>query len=231
MSSTLIYLHGFASSPRSSKAEKFRVEAARRGHPFFCPDFNQPAFETLTITRMLEQTAAAIAAAPAGPVVLVGSSLGGFVAVLAAAGHAGPPAAASIAALILMAPALEFGGNRLRQLGEHGVDEWRRRGSLRVFHYADGLEREVGYALYDDAARYDAMNLDLTVPVLVFQGRHDASVSPATVEQWARRRPYVELQMLEDDHQLTASADAIVHASMRWLETRPPATCGQESRA
>lgn len=219
---TVIYLHGFASSPRSSKAEKFRVEATRHGYGFACPDFNNPAFETLTVTRMLEQTAEAIAAAPADPVALVGSSLGGFVAVLTAAGLAGSQAAARITALILMAPALDFGGNRLRQLGEHGVDEWRRRGSLRVFHYADGVEREVGYALYEDAARYDAMQLDLPVPVLAFQGRHDASVSPATVEDWARRRPYVDLRMLEDDHQLASSADSIVQTSLSWLQRREP---------
>lgn len=217
---TLIYLHGFASSPRSSKAEKFRVEAARLGYGFACPDLNQPGFETLTVTRMLDQTAEVIATARTGPVVLVGSSLGGFVAVLTAAGLAGSPAVARITALILMAPALDFGGNRLRQLGEHGVDEWRRRGSLRVFHHADGVEREVGYALYEDAARYDAMQLDLPVPVLAFQGRHDASVSPATVEAWARRRPYVELRMLEDDHQLARSADGIVQSSLSWLSQR-----------
>ncbi len=134
----IIYLHGFASSPGSSKAGRFRDEAARRNVGFSCPDFNLPAFETLTVTRMLDQTAAAIAAAGSGPVALVGSSLGAFVAVLAAAGTPGRPRPATVDRLILLAPALDFGGNRLRQLGDHGIDEWRSRGTLRVFHHADG---------------------------------------------------------------------------------------------
>jgi pimeloyl-ACP methyl ester carboxylesterase len=103
-----------------------------------------------------------------------------------------------------MAPALDFGGNRLRQLGEVGIEEWRRSGKLRVQHYASGQPRDVGFALYEDAARYDALTLDLTVPILTFQGRHDASVDPKMVERWAATRPNVTLRMLDDDHQLTA---------------------------
>ncbi len=51
-----IYLHGFASSPQSSKATRFAAELAKRGVGYSCPDFNQPSFETLTVTRMLDQT-------------------------------------------------------------------------------------------------------------------------------------------------------------------------------
>jgi hypothetical protein len=34
-------------------------------------------------------------------------------------------------------------------------------------------------------------------------------VDPVTVQQWSRGRPNVELHMLDDDHQLTASVDYI----------------------
>ena len=79
----VIYLHGFASSPASSKAKRFGRELAARGVGFSCPDLNEPAFDTLTVTRMLDAAAGAIAEA-AGPVALVGSSLGAFVALHAA---------------------------------------------------------------------------------------------------------------------------------------------------
>ena len=46
------------------------------------------------------------------------------------------------------------------------------------------------------------MDADLKMPILVFQGRRDTAVDPATVEAWSRRRPNVELHMLDDDHQL-----------------------------
>src|SRR6188768_233738 len=104
-----VYLHGFASSPASSKATRFGRELAALGIPFACPDLNEPDFSTLTVTRMLEQTAAAIHAAKS-PVALIGSSLGAFVALHAAAAAG----SGNVDRLILMAPALDFGGNRLR---------------------------------------------------------------------------------------------------------------------
>jgi len=209
----VLYLHGFASSPDSSKAGRFRSELEARGVAFSCPDFNRPDFETLTITRMLEQTRAAIDAGPAGPVALVGSSLGGFVAVHAAALDAGR----RVDRLVLLAPAFDFGGNRLRQLGDTGIDEWRRRGRLRLFHFALGEEREVGFGLYEDAARYDAYALSLDQPILIVQGRRDASVDPKTVATWARERPNVDLRLVDDEHQLSASMDLIWRESSRLL--------------
>ena len=209
----LIYLHGFASSPLSSKAQRFAREVARHGIGFACPDLNQPSFETLTVTRMLAAAAHAIAEAPAGPIALAGSSLGGYLAVHAAARDA----TRRVDRLILLAPAFDFGGNRLRQLGDHGIDEWRRNGFLEVFHYADGQSKRVGYELYEDAARYDAFALSLNLPMLVYQGRHDDTVQPATVERWCASRPTAELHVVEDGHQLTDSMDTIWERSEKFL--------------
>lgn len=209
----VVYLHGFASSPASSKAQRFARELGARSVGFSCPDLNQPAFETLTVTRMLGQARTAIAAAPAAPVALVGSSLGAFVAVHAAAHDT----TGRVDRLILLAPALDFGGNRLRQLGDSGIDEWRRAGSLRVFHYALGEPRDVGFALYTDAAQYDALAVELNLPVLAVQGTRDASVDPDTVRRWAAGRPGVDLRLVDDEHQLAASMDDIWRLSETFL--------------
>ena len=200
----VVYLHGFASSPASAKAARFAQELSARDVGFACPDLNEPSFETLTVTRMLAVTAREVAAAP-GPVALVGSSLGGFVAAHAAAADG----TGKIDRLVLMAPAFDVGGHRLRQLGRAGVDEWRRRGTLEVLHHAYGGPRAVAYALYEDAARYDAFALSLAQPILIFQGRLDASVDPVAVEAWARTRATVTLRLLDDDHRLTASIETI----------------------
>jgi len=48
---------------------------------------------------------------------LLGSSLGGFVAVQVASKHPG-----RVSRLVLLAPALDFGGNRMRSLGDVGLD-------------------------------------------------------------------------------------------------------------
>jgi pimeloyl-ACP methyl ester carboxylesterase len=204
----VIYLHGFASSPESSKAQRFRRELERYGVGFTCPDLNEPAFETLTVTRMLDDVGRALASVNDGPVAVIGSSLGGFVAVHAAeqASRAGD---SRVDRVIALAPAFDFGGNRLRQLGEHGLEEWRREGRLRVMHYASNTYRDIGYELYADAAGYDAFAIHSTLPMLVYQGTRDETVDPEMVKTWCADRPNVTLRLLNDDHQLTASMDEI----------------------
>jgi hypothetical protein len=211
----VFYLHGFASSARSSKAGFFRSRLAEHGIDLLTPDFNQPDFAGLTITRMLAQVSAMIADLPPGPVHLIGSSLGAFVALQAAAVEA------RVERLVLLAPALDFSGNRLRELGDRAVDEWRRTDTLNVFHYGFGRIMPVRFGLYEDAAKYDALTASVTVPVQIFQGRHDRAVSPDTVQRWAATRPGVEIHMLDDDHQLMGSLGTIWREMARFIGLPP----------
>ena len=212
----VLYLHGFASSAQSSKARFFREKVAAHGVELVTPDFNEPDFSTLTVTRMLAQVRAEIDMA-SDPVALIGSSLGAFVAVNAAA-HAPD----RVDRVILLAPALDFGGNRMRDLGDRGLDEWRRTDTLQVFHYGYGRLVPVHYELYSDATKYDAFNATVEQPVLIFQGARDAAVDPATVERWASARSNVELHLLDDDHQLLSSLEVIWAGSARFLGVGAP---------
>jgi pimeloyl-ACP methyl ester carboxylesterase len=208
----VLYLHGFASSTRSSKATFLAARLKAQGIELHTPDLNQPDFSTLTITRMVQQVGHAVEALPAGPVALIGSSLGGFVAVQVALIKP-----ARIDRLILLAPALDFSGNRTRSLGGIGLDEWKQTNRLDVFHYGYGRMMEVHYELYEDARRYDCISAALTLPIQVFQGRQDDAVDPPTVERWAEARPNAELHMLDDGHQLATSLDYIWKESRRFL--------------
>ncbi len=216
----LLYLHGFASSARSSKAAFFRTRAAEHGIELLTPDFNEPDFAGLTITRMVAQVSDAIARLAAGPTTLIGSSLGAFVAVQVALQQG-----ARIDRLVLLAPALDFSGNRLRDLGDRGLDEWRRTDTLNIFHYGFGRIMPVRFGLYEDAANYDALDARVAMPVQIFQGTRDVAVSPETVRRWAASRPGVELHLLDDDHQLMGSLDTIWAEMSRFLglATRGPA--------
>src|SRR4029453_226964 len=93
----------------------------------------------LTVTRMLEQVRALLAAS-ANSQTVIGSSLGGFVAVNAAVHNPD-----RIDRLVLMAPALDFGSDRVGKLGSVGLDEWRTSGQLPVFHYGYGRIVPVHY--------------------------------------------------------------------------------------
>jgi len=196
----IFYLHGFASSPGSTKVRYFSDRLREHGITLACPDFNAPDFRTLTITRMLDQLEGDLARAGDAPVVLMGSSLGGTLAILAAG-----RLTARVERLVLLAPAVMFAKPGHHLLPPERIDEWRRRGSLPFFHYAANEERELDFTFYEDSLRYDAFNAVVQQPMLIFQGLRDASVDHRTVEQFARSRPNVILSLLDDDHQLIAS--------------------------
>jgi pimeloyl-ACP methyl ester carboxylesterase len=199
----VVYLHGFASSARSGKALYLGERLREHGVAFHAPDLNLPDFSTLTITRMLEQTRVLLETATE-PVTLIGSSLGGFVAVNAAVKWPG-----KVEKLVLLAPALDFGDEGLKGPGGADLGAWKQAGHLNVFHFGYGRILPVHYELYQDARRYDAMNATLSIPILVFQGRRDTAVDPDTVQAWAGRRPNVKLHMLDDEHPLTSSLSYI----------------------
>jgi pimeloyl-ACP methyl ester carboxylesterase len=166
--------------------------------PLVCPDFNEPEFRTMTVTRMLEQLEHAVEQ-QGRPVTLVGSSLGGALAVLGAA------RLRAVERVVLMAPAVMFAKPGHHLLPPERIDEWRREGALPFFHYAYGEERLLDYGFYEDSLRYDPFDTPFTQPALIFQGLRDASVDHRTVERFAGTRPNVTLSLLDDDHQLTAS--------------------------
>jgi uncharacterized protein len=118
---------------------------------------------------------------------------------------------------VLLAPALEFSGNRTRELGDRGLEEWQASGQLNVFHYGYGRLLPVHYELYTDACGYDCVNAALSMPIQVFQGRKDTAVDPLSVERWSDSRPNVELHLLDDDHQLGGSLDCIWREMARFL--------------
>lgn len=209
-----VYLHGFASSPASSKATFLARKLRAQGIETDVPDLNRPDFSTLTVSRMLDQTEALLEASTR-PVVLIGSSLGGFVAVNAAVRWP-----ERIDRVVLMAPALEFAAERTRDFAMAKIDDWKRAGSIPVFHYAYGRMMPVHYELYADAARYDALHAHPRMPVLVFQGRRDTVVDPEMVRAWCSARPNVELHMRDDDHQLTASLEYIWEKMAGFLRLR-----------
>jgi pimeloyl-ACP methyl ester carboxylesterase len=208
---SVVYLHGFASSPRSSKARFFAERVAGAGLAFVCPDLNAPDFRTLTVTRMLDQVDAAIDAMPPGPVTLVGSSLGAFVALHAAERRAARPSGGDhpVDRLLLLAPAVDLVPSLEQEYGPERLRAWEATDRFEVFHYAENRPIDLAWRFMDDARRYDAFALRLQVPTLIFQGTRDDVVSPGSVERWVAGRPWVTLRLVDDGHQLAESLEAL----------------------
>jgi pimeloyl-ACP methyl ester carboxylesterase len=109
----VVWLGGFRSDMRSTKAEALDAWAARANGAFVRFDYSahgesSGVFEDGTISRWLEDTLAVVAAFVDAPPILVGSSMGGWIALLAARELQRRDPARAPAGLVLIAPAVDF---------------------------------------------------------------------------------------------------------------------------
>ena len=188
----IVYLHGFASGPSSSKARYFRTLLEGAGARVDVPDLADGDFEHLTLTGQL----AVIDRLVAGDSVsLVGSSMGGYLAAVYAARHP------QVKRLVPLAPAFGFAQRWPERLGTAQVDAWRRNGTMEVFHYADNRTRELGYQLLADGQRYEAYP-DFAQPALIFHGAHDDIVPADYSREFAAAHANATLEVLDAGHDL-----------------------------
>lgn len=189
----LVYLHGFASGPTGRKAEHCRNWAQARGIEFLAPDLNLPSFETLTISAQVAAVEALLAGLPSPPV-LVGSSLGGVIAVAVA--HRG----AALQKMLLLAPGLGFASRRLFSVRWAGYRQHRR---LPVYHHAYDRWVKLGAELLDDLPAWaDDHTWQVRSAVVVIHGRMDEAVPASESEAFLARHPGGVLHLLDDDHGL-----------------------------
>jgi pimeloyl-ACP methyl ester carboxylesterase len=202
-----LYLHGFASSPQSSKAVQFRRHFESLGLALTIPALDEGDFERLTIGRqraLVERTLAG----QSQPNVIAGSSLGGYLAALHASAH-------PVDALILMAPAVDFASRLERRWGPSFLD-WKRTGFAEVDHYGTGRKERLSFELVSEAAAHESRPR-VSVPTLVLQGRHDDVVPLPVVEEWVSEQPQAELLIYDSGHELTDVIGQILEASESFL--------------
>jgi pimeloyl-ACP methyl ester carboxylesterase len=203
----VIYLHGFASGPSSTKARHFRDRLEQAGFAVDVPDLAAGDFEHLTITRQLAVLEKTVRNSP---VSLVGSSMGGYLAALYAAKHP------EVERLVLMAPAFGFIRRWPDRLGGEEMDRWRRENSLEVFHYGDGRSRSLTYQLIEDAAQYEDFPA-FVQPALIFHGAQDDVVPASYSEEFAARHPNVNLKIVDSGHDLLNVLGPIADQSLAFL--------------
>ncbi|WP_439572246.1 alpha/beta hydrolase [Phreatobacter sp.] len=208
----IIWLGGFKSDMKGTKAEALDAFARRSGRAFLRFDYSghgesEGDFEDGTISRWAEEALAVIATAGPRPL-LVGSSMGGWIALIAARRMPAPPSG-----MVLIAPAADFTEALMwASFPEAAKRAIEREGRwVRPSAYEEG-----GYpitrALIEDGRR----NLILTglvetgCPVHVLQGMQDPDVpwrhALLTAEKIARDDVVVTL-IKDGDHRLSRPED------------------------
>jgi pimeloyl-ACP methyl ester carboxylesterase len=109
----LFWLGGFRSDMRGAKAEFLDALAERQGRAFVRFDYSghgesEGAFADATIGLWAAQALAVFRASTEGPQIVVGSSMGGWIALLLARALAEAGERARLAGMVLIAPAVDF---------------------------------------------------------------------------------------------------------------------------
>jgi hypothetical protein len=204
----VVYLHGFASSPQSSKAQFFGKKFSEAGVAFEAPELDRGDFENLTVTGQLQAIDEAVSRSAAqDKVVLMGSSLGGYLAALYAGTHP-----ETVDRLVLMAPAFEFLERWRTRLSPDDLAEWQRQGWAPIFHYGSKSQRRLGHQFLDDGAQYPSVP-DFSQSALILHGIGDLVVPYRTSSDFAATHPAVRLVLLNSGHELTDVLDDL------WRET------------
>lgn len=202
-----IYLHGFASSPGSTKARAFVTWAEAQGVKLDVLDLRLPSFEKLRFSAMKDAVRAAIdrVGGPRARVVLFGSSLGGLLASRMA--EEDP----RVASLFLMAPAFRLAERWRGRLGPAAFDDWQTRGFLEVDDYATKTRARVDFGFLEELERLDGGEAgrepwpDVRVPTTIVHGTRDEVVGIDLSRTFAAKKRHVRLIEVDDGHELGAS--------------------------
>lgn len=206
-----LYLHGFASSPNSYKANYMKEKFQELGLTLHVPDLNLTDFGHITLSEQLAYLDRTYLQNHE-PIAVIGSSLGGFLAVLLAAKNP------LVEKLVLLAPAFGFGDRIAQNIGAENIAQWQQEGVREFYHY--GLKRNVNlqFQFLVDAQKYSEAQLTRSLPILIFHGIHDDVVPASLSEIFAQERSQVILKLLNDDHALGNDLINIWQDTKQFLE-------------
>ena len=215
----LFWLGGFNSDMKGTKALALDGWAAEHGRACVRFDYSGHGesggkFIDGTIGRWLEDSLAVFERFCHGPQVVIGSSMGGWMALLLAREVAKRTTNASLAGLVLIAPAPDFTEELMwkgfspeirQEIETRGV--W-----MRPSEYGDGSPYPITRALIEEGRNHLLLGSSIEVgcPVRILQGAKDPDVPWKHAFALAHRLPAddVVLTMIQDgDHRLSRPQD------------------------
>jgi pimeloyl-ACP methyl ester carboxylesterase len=216
----LFWLGGFNSDMRGTKALALDSWAAEHGRACIRFDYSGHgesggAFIDGTIGRWLEEAVEVFEQFAQGPQVVIGSSMGGWMALLLTRALASRATKrATLAGLVLIAPAPDFTEQLMwNAFSDEIREEIRTKGVwMRPSEYGDGTPYPITRALIEEGRNHLLLGsaIEVGCPVRILQGAQDPDVPWQHAFALAHRLPAedVVLTMIQDgDHRLSRPQD------------------------
>ena len=202
-----LYLHGFASGPKSTKGVAFESYFAERGRAIERLNLRVPSFEHLRLSEMISTVQSAIGDDGA---ILIGSSLGGLTASRTAERDR------RVKALVLMAPAFQLAARWRDMLGP-AWETWRESGWREVTDFTTGQQARVDFGFFEDVTAVDVGYPAIDIPTLILHGTGDETVPIERSRAFAAGKSHVRLVELDDGHELVASLPTLLAETEAFL--------------
>lgn len=211
-----IFVHGFRSHADGDKSRALAAHASARGYPWLRLDLSAHGksdgdFCDFRISSLRDDVLAVMATV-ARPVVLVGSSMGAWLSVLATLERPG-----RVKGLVLIAPGFDFLARIFSELSREDQALWQRRGCRRFESAWEPFPYALPFEAVRDARALQVLDkpLALPCPVHIVHGRHDEVVPLSISERFLKlsSAPAKSLEIVEDgDHRLHTGLPVICRA-------------------
>ncbi len=226
----LVWLGGFASDMRATKASHIDAYAERTGRAYLRFDYSghgesPGALKDGCIGDWFAQALEIFCALTQGPQIVVGSSMGGWIACLLARALAQSGQSDRLAGLTLIAPALDFTEKlmwpRLPAAARSAIE----RDGLYMLPNAYSPKRTPLTAkFFEDGRKWSLLDapLRLHCPVHILQGKNDPDVPfthALTIVEHLSADPLVLTLIADGDHRLSRPQD--LASLVRAIETLP----------
>jgi len=203
-----VFLHGLGTGPASSKARALTEGLGPAGVTLVQPDLRRPAADRPALDAMFRAAEESVAAGPVD--LLVGASLGGWMALHLASRVA-------VGGLLLLAPALSVHALDVERPWAAAL--WRVVG-LPVHDKADRRLRRMPASLLAELRRVGAPPSP-RVPLRLVHGRGDRWAPIEASRRFAHVHPEVQLDEVDDGHDLAAHHPLILRRARELLDLGP----------